>query len=232
MPHGIPFTSPDVKRWSNDAPRARSTASLNHDRMFCAGIAQVPRRFRTCESCTVASRPPSRDLHLRLSRPFQSMEDAQPFTNRSHFQFVRPRREAMTSRSSMLAPRQHPRHRKAARRPERSTCCTREISTMTIFERYRSGGRIMKPQLTVGNTAGSSRTATALTETQVAEQLGLSVATLRAWRHRGRGPRFLRFGRAVRYLPADLDAFIRASAVDTRSVSASDGESKAGELRV
>jgi hypothetical protein len=33
-------------------------------------------------------------------------------------------------------------------------------------------------------------------------------------------------------LPADLDAFIRASAVDTRSVSASDGESKAGELRV
>ena len=41
--------------------------------------------------------------------------------------------EAMTSRSSMLAPRQHPRHRKAARRPERSTCCTREISTITII---------------------------------------------------------------------------------------------------
>lgn len=90
----------------------------------------------------------------------------------------------------------------------------------------------MKPWLTVDNGAGSSRTATALTETQVAEQLGLSVATLRAWRHRGRGPRFLRFGRAVRYLPADLDEFIRASAVDTRSVSTSDGESKAGELRV
>jgi excisionase family DNA binding protein len=90
----------------------------------------------------------------------------------------------------------------------------------------------MKPWLTVDNGAGSSRTTTALTETQVAEQLGLSVATLRAWRHRGRGPRFLRLGRAVRYLPADLDEFIRASAVDTRSVSASDGESKAGELRV
>jgi transcriptional regulator with XRE-family HTH domain len=90
----------------------------------------------------------------------------------------------------------------------------------------------MKPGLTVDNGAGSSRAATALTETQVAEQLGLSVATLRAWRHRGRGPRFLRFGRAVRYLSVDLDEFIRASAVDTRSVSASDGESKAGELRV
>ena len=90
----------------------------------------------------------------------------------------------------------------------------------------------MNPRLTVDDRAGTSRTATALTETQVAEQLGLSVATLRAWRHRGRGPRFLRFGRAVRYLPADLDEFIRTSAVDTRSVSASDGESKAGELRV
>jgi excisionase family DNA binding protein len=81
----------------------------------------------------------------------------------------------------------------------------------------------MKPQWTVDDRAGNSRTATALTETQVAEQLGLSVATLRAWRHRGRGPRFLRFGRAVRYLSVDLDEFIRASAVDTRSVSASDG---------
>ena len=90
----------------------------------------------------------------------------------------------------------------------------------------------MKPWLNVNEGAGDSRTARALTEAQVAEHLGLSVATLRAWRHRGRGPRFLRFGRAVRYLPADLDEFIRASAVDTRPVSASDGESKAGELRV
>jgi hypothetical protein len=66
----------------------------------------------------------------------------------------------------------------------------------------------------------------------VAERLGLAVATLRAWRHRGTGPRFLRFGRAVRYLPADLDEFIRASAVDTRAVSSSDGVSGNGELRV
>ena len=58
--------------------------------------------------------------------------------------------------------------------------------------------------------------ATVLTEGQVAERLGLSVATLRAWRHRRTGPRFVRFGRAVRYLPADLDEFIRASVVHTR----------------
>jgi excisionase family DNA binding protein len=77
-----------------------------------------------------------------------------------------------------------------------------------------------------------SRATTALTERQVAEQLGLSVATLRAWRHRGKGPRYLRLGRSVRYLPSDVDNFVRASAVDTRSVSASDGESDLGESRL
>jgi hypothetical protein len=86
----------------------------------------------------------------------------------------------------------------------------------------------MNSRLTVDDSAPTSRTA-ALTESQVAEQL---VATLRAWRHRGKGPRFLRFGRAVRYLPADLDEFIHASAVDTRPISAPDGESNGGELRV
>ena len=73
-------------------------------------------------------------------------------------------------------------------------------------------------------------TARALTEREVADMLGLSVATLRAWRHRGRGPRFLRLGRSVRYLSSDLADFVRASAVDTTSVSSSDGESEIGEL--
>ena len=54
----------------------------------------------------------------------------------------------------------------------------------------------------------------ALTEHEVAKQLGLSVATLRAWRLKGRGPRFVRFGRAVRYLAADVEHFIEASVVD------------------
>ena len=88
----------------------------------------------------------------------------------------------------------------------------------------------MKPRLLANEPSPNSRAA--LTESEVADQLGLSVATLRAWRHRGKGPRFLRFGRAVRYLPADLEDFIRASAVDMRRVSAPDGESNAGELRV
>jgi predicted DNA-binding transcriptional regulator AlpA len=67
-------------------------------------------------------------------------------------------------------------------------------------------------------------------EREVAELLGLSVATLRAWRHRGKGPRFLRLGRSVRYLPSDVADFVRASAVDTTSVSSSDDESEIGEL--
>ena len=78
----------------------------------------------------------------------------------------------------------------------------------------------------------STRRTTALMERQVEEQLGLSVATLRAWRHRGKGPRFLRLGRSVRYLPADVDEFVRASAVDTQSDSSSDDDSELGELHV
>ena len=74
-------------------------------------------------------------------------------------------------------------------------------------------------------------TTRALTEREVSELLGLSVATLRAWRHRGKGPRFLRLGRSVRYLPSDLADFVRASAVDTKAVSSSDDDSELGELR-
>jgi len=54
----------------------------------------------------------------------------------------------------------------------------------------------------------------ALTEHEVARQLGLSVATLRAWRLKGKAPRFVRFGRAVRYLAADVERFVEASVVD------------------
>src|SRR5438034_358248 len=57
----------------------------------------------------------------------------------------------------------------------------------------------------------------AITEDEAADRLGLSVKTLQAWRYRRTGPRFVRFGRAVRYIPSDLDAFIRASMVDTCS---------------
>ena len=88
----------------------------------------------------------------------------------------------------------------------------------------------MNPQATTTERGQMSDTTRALTEREVAELLGLSVATLRAWRHRGKGPRFLRLGRSVRYLPADLADFVRASAVDTKAVSSSDDDSEFGEL--
>ena len=89
----------------------------------------------------------------------------------------------------------------------------------------------MNPRATTTERGQMSDTTRALTEREVGELLGLSVATLRAWRHRGKGPRFLRLGRSVRYLPADVADFVRASAVDTKAVSSSDDDSELGELR-
>ena len=57
----------------------------------------------------------------------------------------------------------------------------------------------------------------ALTEHEVANRLGLSAATLRAWRLKQKGPRFVRFGRAVRYLAADIERFVDACAVEATS---------------
>jgi|SRR6185312_12689650 len=48
----------------------------------------------------------------------------------------------------------------------------------------------------------------ALSEHEAAAMLGLSVATLRLWRHRKKGPAFLRLGRAVRYRRADVEHFM------------------------
>lgn len=43
-----------------------------------------------------------------------------------------------------------------------------------------------------------------------AAHLGLSVSTLNKWRVQGRGPRFLKLGRAVCYRIQDLDAWLEA----------------------
>ena len=57
-----------------------------------------------------------------------------------------------------------------------------------------------------------------LTGHEVSERLGLSVATLRAWRLKWKGPRYVRFGRAVRYLASDIERFVDACAVDASSM--------------
>ena len=50
-----------------------------------------------------------------------------------------------------------------------------------------------------------------LSEREVSEDLNVALNTLRNWRWRGEGPRFVKLGkRAVRYRRADVDAFIEA----------------------
>jgi DNA-binding transcriptional regulator YiaG len=46
------------------------------------------------------------------------------------------------------------------------------------------------------------------TEKFAAAYLGISVQGLRNWRKQGRGPRFRKFGKSVRYAADDLLAFV------------------------
>jgi predicted DNA-binding transcriptional regulator AlpA len=64
----------------------------------------------------------------------------------------------------------------------------------------------------------NEKQAPAMTEQEVARRLSLSVATLRSWRLRRRGPRYVRFGRAVRYLASDIDRFVQSCAVEDSPV--------------
>lgn len=56
-----------------------------------------------------------------------------------------------------------------------------------------------------------------LTESEAAQFLTVSVAALRAWRFRGKGPLYLKLGAAVRYRPVDLQQYLDAVVVDPRT---------------
>ena len=51
-----------------------------------------------------------------------------------------------------------------------------------------------------------------LTLPEVAEQLGVPLGTVYAWRTRGLGPRGFRIGKHVRVRQADLDAWLEQQA--------------------
>ena len=63
-------------------------------------------------------------------------------------------------------------------------------------------------------TSSDKRT---LTDVEVAARLGVSRFTVRSWRLKGLGPRFLKMGRAVRYRPQDVDEYERQALVETRA---------------
>lgn len=56
-----------------------------------------------------------------------------------------------------------------------------------------------------------------LNTAQAAYELGYSKSTLEWWRGEGIGPEYYKTGRRVRYKKSDLDAFIEAGRVQTRS---------------
>jgi len=58
-----------------------------------------------------------------------------------------------------------------------------------------------------------------LTDIEVAARLGVSRFTVRAWRLKGLGPRFMKMGRAVRYRPQDVDEYERQALVETQAQS-------------
>lgn len=65
-----------------------------------------------------------------------------------------------------------------------------------------------------------------LTTKQAAEKLQVKETTLEQWRWNGKGPRFIKLGRCVRYRTADLEAF-QEERVFTSTTEAQGGPRKA-----
>ena len=82
---------------------------------------------------------------------------------------------------------------------------TRRTFTIAGASATRRMERRHEPAPTMGRDQSAIRRRARSRNARSPSCSGLSVATLRAWRHRGKGPRFLRLGRSVRYLPSDVD---------------------------
>lgn len=67
----------------------------------------------------------------------------------------------------------------------------------------------MEPQTFESSLAAKLAAGLLLTDAEAASVMGVSRITLRNWRNRREGPRWVRVGkRAIRYKPADVQAFI------------------------
>ena len=62
------------------------------------------------------------------------------------------------------------------------------------------------------------------TEDAVAEQLNISLASLRRWRLEKRGPRFIKVGSLVRYRPEDVEAWLASLPTGGTGVVPAQGE--------
>jgi excisionase family DNA binding protein len=71
-----------------------------------------------------------------------------------------------------------------------------------------------QPTLAIVSAAGPTRDlvpSELIDEPTLASRLGVSRSTLQSWRYNGRGPRFIKLGRMVRYRTTDIDAYLRAN---------------------
>lgn len=76
----------------------------------------------------------------------------------------------------------------------------------------------------------TSATPLVIREQAAAQLLGVSVATLRRWRHERRGPAFVRLGRCVGYRPSDLDSYLATNSVTPTSGARTDEVTPKPEL--
>jgi len=65
-----------------------------------------------------------------------------------------------------------------------------------------------------------------LTTDQLAGVLGLKKNTLEGWRTQGRGPAFIKVGRAIRYRKTDIDDYLKNQTVRSTSEGTRDNISR------
>jgi hypothetical protein len=62
-------------------------------------------------------------------------------------------------------------------------------------------------------TVNAATPAATIEATDAAPMIGVNAATLKAWRRRGIGPPYVRFGNRVRYRVCDVEAWLSAHTV-------------------
>ena len=86
------------------------------------------------------------------------------------------------------------------RRPERGKHLNASKEMEEIMSHVEAGDVALESSF----ASSDKRT---LTDIEVAARLGVSRFTVRSWRLKGLGPRFMKMGRAVRYRPEDVQEY-------------------------
>ena len=88
------------------------------------------------------------------------------------------------------------------------------------------GGKTDPARNAIGEGERMSKDTILLTTAQAAKVVGLQPSTLETYRTRGGGPRFRKIGRWVRYVPADLEAWLEECGRDSTSDNGSNARGK------